>query len=329
MRGGRAGGKDELPQVGGGGRSRSRFSLGSVMESRGLHILDCGYQGPNAESGATTSSQHPQPLLRFGERGGPGRGASWALRGCEHPRPVWGSPPPRVLRLRPRPPVSGSRLSVPPHLSGFSVLPSLPVSESLTPSVSLSPCLGLVQLSVSVLGLSPCLPLSPSLCVSLGLWSLRSQPSSLSLSISAWVFLSLPFLSHLHLCLQAPAPCSSLFPPLFLSLVNSASYTPLSPPLARGDLEEEDPPPPPPPPPQSGLAREARSPPNSAPFLRRAPPPRPPSWHPPILPLSSELLCLPLPDFWHPEAFSQSNRALCSEDRTGPVFSLPSHSSSY
>lgn len=225
---------------------RSRFFLGSVMESRGLHILDCRYQGPNAESGGhhqQPTSSAP-PALRGAWRAG--EGCLLGTEGVRTPPPRLGQPP--SSRSPPPPPpscvwVSPFCASTPLRVLGPAE--SACLSESLTPSVSLSPCLGLVQLSVSVLGLSPCLPLSPSLCVSLGLWSLRSQPSSLSLSISAWVFLSLPFLSHLHLCLQAPAPCSSLFPPLFLSLVNSASYTPLSPPLARGDLEEEDPPPPP------------------------------------------------------------------------------------
>lgn len=114
-----------------GGVRGAAFSLGSVMESRGLHILDCGYQGPNAESGATTSSQHPQPLLRFGERGGLGRGCLLGTEWVRTPPPRLGQPSaPRVLRRRPRPPVSGSRLPVPPHLSEVSVPPSLPVSLS-------------------------------------------------------------------------------------------------------------------------------------------------------------------------------------------------------
>lgn len=128
-----------LPQVGGGGRSRSRVSLDSVMESRGLHILGRGYRSPNAESGATTSSQHPQPLLRFGQRGGLGRGCLLGTEDANTPAPSGAAP--RPSRSPPPPPpscvwVSPFRASTP--LSGLGPAESACLSESLTPSHSLS-----------------------------------------------------------------------------------------------------------------------------------------------------------------------------------------------
>ena len=291
-----------LPQVGGGGRPRSRVSLGSVVESRGLHILGCGYWRPNAEPGATTSSQHPQPLLRFGRRGGLGRGCLLGTEGVRTPPPRLGQPP-ALLCLG----LASRCLHTPPWSRSCRACLYLRVPDSLRRT--LCPCPGLVRLSVSALGLS--------------------LPSSFAISVFPRVSCLSRVSACLGLCLSPSPRGSSCLPPSSLISISVSRdlvpvplfFLPSSSPRVtlppthlclrpgpgetwRKKISDL---PPPPPLPQSGLAREARSPPNSAPFLSRAPPPYPPSWHLPIPPLSTELLCSPLPDFRHPEAFLQSN----------------------
>lgn len=242
-----------------------------------------GIVGNRPERGVRGHHQQPTssapPALQGAWRAG--EGASWALRGCEHPRPVWGSPSSRSPPP-PRPPVSGSRLSVPPHLSGFSVLPSLPVSESLTPpSHSLHAwvwssflCQSWVSLPAFLFAISVCFP------------------GSLVSTLSA--FLSVPPSPHGSSC-RSPSSLISIsisrhLLPVPLSFLPSSSPWLTLPPTHLclrpwpGETPRKKIPHPPPHRLTEWLAREARSPPNSAPSSAELPHPILPSWHPPIPP---------------------------------------------
>ena len=141
-------------------------------------LIDAEAEAQSSEHGAS------------GGAAGWGGGASWALRGCEHPRPVWGSPPPSCVWVSP--------LGASTPLRGLGPAEPACISESPTPSVALSVHARGWSGFLFQPWVSPCLPLSPSLCFPGSLVSLGSQ--------LAWVSVSL----HLRVGLPvSPLPLSS------------------------------------------------------------------------------------------------------------------------
>lgn len=124
---------------------------GCISRGAGTRALTCGR--------GATSRQHPQPLRRFREHGGLGRGCLLGTEGVRTPHPVWGSTRTPVLRfhLRPRFPVSVSSFCVSTSLRGLCPAESGRLSESL----SQSPSVSLLSVSLSVWVCSGFLPLSP------------------------------------------------------------------------------------------------------------------------------------------------------------------------